>query len=373
MRRSIRGFTLIELLVVIAIIAVLIALLLPAVQSAREAARRSQCVNNLKQLGLAVHNYISQNNCFPMQCNYPTGAQYSWSVASSWCDAILGNVEQQVLFNAYNVAFGPIGYSFGWPNTTVTATQPLVFICPSDEYSIQAVREGGAFGYPMGVSNYMGNYGGPGPLASSFPNVDNEASGIIVPPVPYAGLPAMNARVFGIESVKDGTSNTGMFSERLIGVNGGGQLPAVYSNSPDGIRGIYQCPISLPRTGSSPQQVLQFMQACNSLPGGTQSLTAWNTGFCWSFGFPLYAGLLNYTHFGTPNTYSCDNPPPGIPWLNGQGDPTMTAPPTSNHPGGVNVCFADGSVHFVKNSVSPQTWWALGTRRGGEVISSDSY
>src|SRR5437868_3052414 len=117
MRRSNRGFTLIELLVVIAIIAVLIGLLLPAVQSAREAARRSQCVNNLKQIGLAVHNYVSQTNVLPPSCNWPTGHQNNWELVSSWAVAILSHLEQQNLYNAYNVDIGPIGYAQGWPNT----------------------------------------------------------------------------------------------------------------------------------------------------------------------------------------------------------------------------------------------------------------
>jgi prepilin-type N-terminal cleavage/methylation domain-containing protein/prepilin-type processing-associated H-X9-DG protein len=375
MRRSNRGFTLIELLVVIAIIAVLIGLLLPAVQSAREAARRSQCVNNLKQLGLAVHNYISQTNALPPSCNWPTGHQNNWELVSSWAVAILSHLEQQNLYNAYNVDIGPIGYNFGWPNTTVTSASILALICPSDDIALSASKEGGPWGYPQGPSNYGGNYGGPGLLGSNFPGIDSEANGTIIPGTApgYGGLPAINCRVFGMEGLKDGSSNTALFSERLVGMSGGGQLPAVYANTNDALRGVFADPITnMTSRGGYPQaQVVQFMQACNSLPGTTQSLQAWMTGMSWCINFPVYPPLIGYTHFGTPNTMSCVNP--GIGWLNGQGDPTGTFPPTSNHPGGVNVCFSDGSVHFVKNSISPQTWWALGTRRGGEVISSDSY
>src|SRR5262245_44610308 len=108
-RRS--GFTLIELLVVIAIIAVLIALLLPAVQSAREAARRAQCTNNLKQLGLAAHNYVQQNNVLPLQTMYPASADVSWGWSYGWPLALLPNIEQTPAFNALNFATGFFGNS----------------------------------------------------------------------------------------------------------------------------------------------------------------------------------------------------------------------------------------------------------------------
>ena len=104
-----RGFTLIELLVVIAIIAVLIGLLLPAVQAAREAARRAQCVNNLKQLGLAVHNYISTYSIFPLQCNYNTSETQDQGFSWSWCVAILPEMEQQSLYNTMNFGLGNFG------------------------------------------------------------------------------------------------------------------------------------------------------------------------------------------------------------------------------------------------------------------------
>src|SRR5438045_6645679 len=104
-----RGFTLIELLVVIAIIAVLIALLLPAVQAAREAARRAQCVNNLKQLGLAVHNYVQQNNVLPLQSMYPASADVSWGWSYGWPLALLPNLEQGPVYNAMNFSTGFFG------------------------------------------------------------------------------------------------------------------------------------------------------------------------------------------------------------------------------------------------------------------------
>ena len=387
MKRSLRGFTLVELLVVIAIIAVLIGLLLPAVQAAREAARRAQCTNNLKQLGLAVHNYISQNGVFPPMTNYPTATGLPYlpnalgsPLQSSWGVAILGGLELQTVYNAFNIPLGPVGYPNGWPNLTVTALSITTYLCPSDQYALTAGRNAGAWGPPFGACSYMGNYGGPGGLASSIPGQSSIANGLIVPcassgpAVPGGIIPPQNATSFGFEGVTDGSSNTGLFSERLVGMGAGnGQLPGVYANAgTDSLRGSFASPMSLPVSGNTAQQEIQFLQSCNSLPSGTISLDAWSTGQSWAMTFPLYPGWVNYTHFGTPNTNTCCNP--GIGWApNGQGDPTMTAPPTSLHPGGVNVCTGDGSVHFIKNSINPSPWWALGTRRGGEVISSDSY
>ena len=141
-----RGFTLIELLVVIAIIAVLIALLLPAVQAAREAARRAQCVNNLKQIGLATHNYISSNNVFPLGDLYPSGsnqltlsgirANGSNSYSYGWTLSVLAQMEQQPLANAFNYCFTYADNTGSTAtNSTVSYTQIASFLCPSENAS----------------------------------------------------------------------------------------------------------------------------------------------------------------------------------------------------------------------------------------------
>ena len=148
-----RGFTLIELLVVIAIIAVLIALLLPAVQMAREAARRSSCTNNLKQLGLAVHNYESVNQCIPLGSLYPCpgqnanlGQDLCWGFGVAPQLSILQFIEQGAMYSSYNVGAGNFGPPFGqsngpttwWANTTVFNMQVAVYLCPSDQRLAQA-------------------------------------------------------------------------------------------------------------------------------------------------------------------------------------------------------------------------------------------
>ena len=164
MRRKSAGFTLIELLVVIAIIAVLIALLLPAVQAAREAARRAQCTNNLKQLGLAVHNYHQAFQVIPLQTMYPAAADISWGWSYGWSLGLLPHLEQNPMYNAFNFSTGLFGNSAtanfaSLGNTTVAYLQIGTLICPSD-----GNRRAPAA--PYGTTNYVGNMGGPGVVAA---------------------------------------------------------------------------------------------------------------------------------------------------------------------------------------------------------------
>ena len=358
-----RGFTLIELLVVIAIIAVLIALLLPAVQAAREAARRAQCINNLKQLGLGVHNYISTNNCLPvlfgnfgMAPNGPSEPGGPWPLG--WAVGLLGYMEQTPLFNAANYSYG----AYAGPNVrTISSTKVNTLICPSE-----SIRTGPWVA--TAFTNYHANFGGPAPIASW--------SGVIIPmsndPNNFPGFSNATGKtgIVGVESITDGTSNTAMFSEKLIGLNGN---VVVGPGTPMGKRVSFQSGVSVAWDAGlqSATIIQQFISVCKNLPAGTQpsNPTQW-TGACWD---GSHAGTLHfnaYNHFMTPNTSSCvaSNSWGGAP---GGFNDAITA--TSNHSGGVNVGLADGSVKFIKDSISPTVWWAIGSRGLGEVVSADSY
>jgi prepilin-type N-terminal cleavage/methylation domain-containing protein/prepilin-type processing-associated H-X9-DG protein len=341
-----RAFTLIELLVVIAIIAVLIALLLPAVQAAREAARRAQCVNNLKQLGLAVHNYISSNNVLPAQCMYPASANLSGGWSFNWPLALLPMMEQTPLFNAINFSISP------WDNgeTTVFNTQVAALLCPSETVYVRPAN-------PSGTSSYVGNYGGPG--------VSQAYSGSIIPLSDLEGIGGQLGPV-GVQSIVDGTSNTALFSEHLLGLNAN---PTVPISSIDARRGIFQGPSQAANTGMAGAQT--FANACNSLPGSTMSMSTNRPSIYWFVGYPMHVVITSYNHFTAPNTVICFNAADPS-WLTYAG-PLSSFPASSFHSGGINVGMCDGSVKFVKNTIGLPTWWGLGTRAGGEVISADQY
>ena len=359
-----RGFTLIELLVVIAIIAVLIALLLPAVQAAREAARRAQCVNNLKQLGLAVHNYASQQGVLPLGDLFPSGSSSTvkgirgnganeWSYC--WTVCILPQIEQQPLHNAYNFSFSYVDPN-GQPgaNTTVCFTQVAAYICPSD-------GAGSRVSPPWGSLGYVGNWGGPGEIRTF--------SGTILSPDWGDSTNAPGTNAIGIEAITDGTSNTALFSERLIGLSSGQRVRA--GKSSDAKRGAFAAGVAVTINNPAPgtPTTLALLGACQALPPTATGDSNYN-GRLWTVGYPWSYVVNRYNHVGPPNSLMCYA---SNSFTRADGSAQDSIPPTSNHPGGVNMAMADGSVKFIKDSVGQQPWWALGTRAGGEVISSDAY
>jgi prepilin-type processing-associated H-X9-DG protein len=182
-----------------------------------------------------------------------------------------------------------------------------------------------------------------------------------------------NLGYFGLESVTDGSSNTALFSEKLIGVAG------LAANSVTVNSSQYKNRTAFPIQGDWTQYnsnnvtlALSYLAACNSLPGATVSNndSNWGNGFSWALANPWNYLLNGYNHNNTPNKLSClTTNDQGGEWGGIVG--IITA--TSGHPGGVNTGFADGSVKFIKDSINTQSWWALGTRNGGEVLSADAY
>ena len=376
-----RGFTLIELLVVIAIIAVLIALLLPAVQAARESARRTQCSNNLKQLGLAMHNYLSQQGTFPPLVQngsfnvwgntYGTNGLYFDPWPLDWTASILGQMDQMPLYNQLNfsVSSGWAGFgSAGWDpqNTSVLAVQISSLLCPSENMTRTTIGPGTR-------KNYVANIGGP----SNF----YAWSGVLVPlkdnpPFDYAGVywNSNSGTTFGFEGITDGSTNTTMFSETLIGAGPPGPIALSAASR----KSNYQWQLTIPNFWDQGPAggftALQFVRTCLALPGNylSKGVNTPANGNIWMASNAASCLLWNsYNHFMPPNTQSCAAS--NNFYTTSYGEFMDALPPSCNHPGGINIGFADGSVRYVKNNVSYQVWWALGTRNGGESISSDAY
>lgn len=355
--RSRSGFTLIELLVVIAIIAVLISLLLPAVQSAREAARRAQCTNNLKQIGLAVHNYESVNGCLPPSVLFPSPFD-SWGWGPAGHLAILQYVEQGAAYNSYNSGMvhpNASGNMFYSKNTTTFNTQIASMLCPSDPVMVR-----------VSLSSYVGNSGGNFAVTGySGTWVPSRASWPEGSP-----SPGRNTNTIGFRDVIDGTSNTALFSEKLTAHNNVGSVFASDAN-PNNVRRVWFGVSNMGRTVTSqtPAAIAQMLGECRALAGTVAATGNASEASGWFRAYPAYANYGVYHHTGTPNSRNC-----GANFIATWGqDFWGTSNASSLHPGGVNVCMTDGSVRFIKDTINQGTWAALGTRQGAEVLSADSY
>jgi prepilin-type N-terminal cleavage/methylation domain-containing protein/prepilin-type processing-associated H-X9-DG protein len=328
MKRGTRGFTLVELLVVIAIIGLLMALLLPAIQRVREAANRMRCASNLRQLGIALHNYHSNYDSFPpgydgRSYSVNPSTTFRWSALAF----ILPMIEQTNLANMLDTTIPLFGPSFpvpadGFPGNFEVSTRnqaaintPLPIVrCPSD----------GLAGYVVPnrwPTNYVACAG------SGGINGDNvDADGVF-----YA------SSAIRIADIVDGSSNTVAFSESLVGRGQG--------TTPTG---------DVRRDHREPSGVVPLSESlCQS--------SAWGVvrNYCWADGGAR--GAI-YSHHYAPNS-----PIPDCfvrvryNWKTAR----------SNHPGGVNVLFCDGSMRFLRNTIDINTWRALATRAGGEVANSD--
>ncbi len=339
------GFTLIELLVVIAIIAVLIALLLPAVQSAREAARRIGCVNNLKQIGLALHNYHDAFTRFPPgyvsavnatildPCNQDQENQNSIDLGSGWAwgSMILPQMEQGPVYNSINFSL-----SVGYPANNTCSTVTLnAYLCPSDfgpslvpvfadppSPANPGSTSGSNIVDTVSRGNYVGMWGLGEICAGSGPNPTS-----IYPGDPV-GIPAgiffRNSSI-GAAAITDGTSQTIAIGERSS---------------------------NLSYATWTARSIGGWLGKTSAVAGGTDQFNP-SPEECWTQVLgPV--GLEDGNR--TPN-----NPMAHVEdyW--------------SRHPGGVNFLFADGSVHFIKSSINPTPYRALATRALGEAISADSY
>jgi len=327
-----KGFTLIELLVVIAIIGVLVALLLPAVQAAREAARRSQCTNNLKQIGIALHNYHDTTGSLPWGFGYPGWNDWSGHVL------ILPYMEQGNLYSSLNFAYGGAerGGAVGVANTTGQRTTISGFLCPSDANRLTNVE---------GHTNYMAN-GGSSPFAL---NNNSRFNG----PISWVASDG-RMRPSSFSSVIDGLSSTAFFSERVLGMG-------TNSNVVDGTK-----PTPVIYTTAAPtdqDNPIMYYTTCKAVnPVGATRFDGHASGMCWHLG---YAIDTRYNHVMPPNSQNCQYQ---APYDNRGAYSAM-----SRHGGVVNVLFGDGTIKGIKDSISIATWQAIGTQAGSEVISSSDY
>jgi prepilin-type N-terminal cleavage/methylation domain-containing protein len=308
MPRRRQGFTLIELLVVIAIIAILIALLLPAVQQAREAARRTECKNRLKQIGLAMHNYHDAHGCFPFGWGGTGPPTPSGSPRYSAISQLLPFLDQAPLYDTidfHRPLIDPV-------NAPARMTEVALLRCPSDLANTQP-QAGGAI-------NYMGNKG------NNHLWQDPHQNGIF-----------FYFSVIRFRDIIDGASSTAAFSERVLTDGNNGLVSPdedVFLGSGD---------------PATPDEAIQMCAATDINNLANQ--------FPLFMGAPWINGQHTYLHVNVPNTRSCGFFPT-----------KATMPPSSRHEGGVHLLLCDGATRFVTENIDLRVWRGLGSRNGREVL-----
>ncbi len=335
------GFTLIELLVVIAIIAILVSLLVPAVQKVRAAAARTECTNNLKQIGVALHNYHDANKKFP----FGKGPSYAGApIYARWSShsQILPYLEQGNLYASLDFNYppntpgmaGPVvnfmpAFTNGGGQNAQCSMQVAGFLCPADPAPIGSNW--------LGQNNYVACTG-----AMEMCDDTETASSTLDPgDISRVGVFYYLSKV-RLTDIVDGTSNTVIFSEHARG----GGIP----NS---------------RTAMFMMMNQSNLNAtyttCNSLNPATASPLSYWQGGSWAMGEMC---CTQYNHVSTPNTTTCA----GMGFTGGMKNMSMDQPATSYHDGGVNTLLGDGSVRFVSDGVNLATWRALGTRQNEELV-----
>lgn len=300
-----RGFTIIELIVVVFVIFILVALLIPAVQAARESARRAGCVNNMKQFGIALNNYEIIHKSYPQGSN---GAFYSAHVM------LLPQLDQLALYNAvnFNVPSPIASFSDGGANSTVGLTKISVFTCPSDGDALQSA-----------TSNYAWN-GGLGYQETNFVGT-------------FATQASADFRSISSADITDGLSNTAAMSEWKIG----------HMNNNDDSSVVFKI--------NNPDNYSAFIQECENASRATTEFGAWAKAAYWYEGHYSFT-LLNFNSL--PNSKSCLY---DFSFDNGNW------PASSYHGSGANVLFHDSHVFFYNNTVAKNLWNGIGTRAGNEI------
>jgi len=362
------AFTLVELLVVIAIIGVLVSLLLPAVQAAREAARRMQCSNNLKQIGLALHNYESAHRFIPTTTTGPdTEGGACGSGFYSWLAMILPYAEQSSLYEKidfsqslsshcnYTHSSDYLDYAINPSHPNAEAARTLVgtYLCPSDPAGVVQLHDGGE---QLAPGNYAANVGWP--MESYWPGThspierQNGVFGLYNPsdPDPW------QVREVKFRDITDGLSNTAAVAERKISAISiidtwwGGRMIA--PNTDVNMQSF--CGSSI-----NARSLDRWVPYCGSVTHGDPAYVE-KHGHSWISGWTFAANT--YMHVMPIGDRNCHV-------YGGEGLGNNLVTPGSFHPGGIHVLMADGSVGFRSESIDMRLWWAMGSANGGEVLA----